>query len=163
MRLIAYILTLGLLTLAGLAGHQLWQGLWQGNWQGNWAADPQTPPLQITAKGSPTAVLSPQAVPRHWPALFGEKQPPRPAAAPVQDEPQPPNPALPPLESLGYVLKGRVQAGQATWAIVSHPSGEQLVRQGDHLREDIEVMRIDAEGLWVSRQGAPPERLGFEE
>ena len=80
-----------------------------------------------------------------------------------QPEPQPPKASLPPIESLGYVLKGRVQAGQATWAIVAHPSGEQLVRRGDHLREGIEVVRIDGEGLWVSRQGEAPELLGFAE
>lgn len=155
MRLIAALSTLGCLALASLAGHQLWQVL---------AAPPpeqQRQELPTLAAGS--APPAPQRARRHWPALFGEKQPPRPAAAPVTPEPQPPQVPKPPLDSLGYVLKGRVQAGQATWAIVDHPSGEQLVRRGDSLREDVTVVRIDAEGLWVSRQGDAPELLGFAE
>lgn len=156
MRLIATLLTLGALALAALAGHQLWQllsappaGQAQLSLGAEHANEPQ-PPQRRSA--------------RPWPALFGEKRPPRPPSPPKQQpEPQPPKPPLPPIESLGYVLKGRVQAGQSTWAIVAHPSGEQLLRQGDYLREGIEVMRIDGEGLWVSRQGEAPELLGFAE
>lgn len=157
MRLIAPLLTLAALALAVLAGHQLWLLL--------------STPVPQQAALSPAQQQAAQPQPpqprarRQWPPLFGEKQPPRPASPPVQSqpEPQPPKPALPPIESLGYVLKGRVQAGRATWAIVAHPSGEQLVRQGDHLREGIEVMRIDAQGLWISRQGEAPELLAFED
>ena len=156
MRLIAPLLTLAALALAVLAGHQLWLLL-------------STPVPQQAALSPAQQQAAPQPpqprARRQWPPLFGEKQPPRPASPPVQSqpEPQPPKPALPPIESLGYVLKGRVQAGRATWAIVAHPSGEQLVRQGDHLREGIEVMRIDAQGLWISRQGEAPELLAFED
>ena len=138
MRLIATLLTLGALAWAGFAGHQLWQLL----------SAPSADLAQVRQGGSPTSAPQPpqRRSARPWPELFGEKQPP-----------------LPPIESLGYVLKGRVQAGQSTWAIVAHPSGEQLLRQGDYLREGIEVMRIDGEGLWVSRQGEAPELLGFAE
>ena len=156
MRLIATLLTLGALALAALAGHQLWQLL----------SAPPAGQAQVRQGESPTSAPQPpqRRSARPWPALFGEKQPPRPPSPPKQQpEPQPPKSPLPPIESLGYVLKGRVQAGQSTWAIVAHPSGEQLLRQGDYLREGIEVMRIDGEGLWVSRQGEAPELLGFAE
>ncbi|MEP4037190.1 type II secretion system protein N [Pseudophaeobacter sp.] len=156
MRLITTLLTLGALAFAALASQQLWQLL--------------TAPEQEQAQLAPAQALAAQPEPpqrrgaRQWAPLFGEKQPPRSPSPPAQQpEPQPPKPPLPPIESLGYVLKGRVQAGQATWAIVAHPSGEQLVRQGDHLREGIKVTRIDAQGLWISRQGEAPELLGFAE
>ena len=156
MRLIAALSTLGCLALAALAGHQLWQVL----------AHPAPPhALQLQRSQSDPATPAPAPAPlRYWPPIFGEKQPPRPARAPsAQSAPQPPQPPKPPLESLGYVLKGRVQAGTGTWAIVDHPSGEQLLRRGDVLREGIEVVRIDAAGLWISRQGDAPELLGFAE
>ena len=156
MRLIAPLFTLTALALAALAAQQLWLLLSAPQHQ-----QAQRPPLSLQA-AEPQPPQPRNSAP--WLPLFGEKQPPRPASPPQQQpEPQPPKPALPPIESLGYVLKGRVQAGQATWAIVAHPSGEQLVRQGDQLREGIEVLRIDAQGLWISRQGAAPEVLGFDE
>lgn len=156
MRLIAALSTLGCLALATLAGHQLWQVL----------AHP-APPQELQLQRSQSDAAPPPPVPapiRYWPPIFGEKQPPSPATpASAQSAPQPPQPPKPPLESLGYVLKGRVQAGTGTWAIVAHPSGEQLLRRGDALREGIKVVRIDAAGLWVSRQGDAPELLGFAE
>lgn len=155
MRLIAPLLTLTALALAGLAAQQLMLLLTAPQHQLT-----QLPPLQQQTESQPPQPRSSAA----WQPLFGEKQPPRAPKPPQQQaEPQPPKPQLPPLESLGYVLKGRVQAGQATWAIVAHPSGEQLVRQGDQLREGIKVLRIDAQGLWISRQGAAAEVLGFAE
>lgn len=154
MRLIAPLFTLAALALAALAAQQLWLLLSAPQHQ-----QAQRPPLsQQAAEPQP----QPPRSSAPWLPLFGEKQPPRPAS-PAKQQPQPPKPSLPPIESLGYVLKGRVQAGQATWAIVAHPSGEQLVRQGDQLREGIKVLRIDAQGLWISRQGAAPEVLGFDD
>lgn len=154
MRLIAALFTLMALALAALAAQSLWQQLAAPTAQANQpvAAQPDAP------SPAPSAALPP----RHWPALFGEPQPPKPPSPAVQTsaEPQPPKP---PIDSLGYVLKGRVQSGQSTWAIVSHPTGEQLVREGDTLQADVEVIRIDADGLWVSRQGDAPELLGFAE
>ncbi|MCD9149794.1 type II secretion system protein N [Pseudophaeobacter flagellatus] len=167
MRLIARLLTFACLLLALLASYQLWQ-LFNG---------PQDGPLDLAAApavgqdlmrphpANQAPNLAPDqatsAPPPRWPALFGEKQPPRPATTPAEPQPLSASADLPPIESLGYVLKGRVQAGDATWAIVDHPSGEQLLRQGDALRADIKVMRIDGQGLWVSRQGGAPELLGF--
>lgn len=157
MRLIAALLTLVALALAALAGHGLWQELTR----------PPAAPMQSAASGTGggEAPSAPQKQARRWPALFGEKQPPRPPAPPKQSqaEPQPPRPPKPPIDSLGYHLKGVVQAGNATWAMVSHPSGEQLVRAGDTLREGVTVARIDRDGIWVSRDGDAPELLAFTE
>ena len=154
MRLIAAILTCGALALAALAGQELWLLLT--------AAPQKDTGVQIAAVSQSDAPRPPQKQAHRWPALFGERQPPKPtAAATPQAAPQPPKAAKPPIESLGYVLKGRVQAGPATWAIVSHPSGEQLVRQGDALRAGITIARIDAKGLWISREGDAPELLEF--
>jgi len=65
------------------------------------------------------------------------------------------------VASLGYTLKGVVRAGSGTWAILSHPTGERLLRDGDALAEGIIVARIDEAGLWVSRDGDEPELLAF--
>ncbi|WP_323783821.1 type II secretion system protein N [Thalassovita sp.] len=156
MRLIAALCTLLSLAAAGFAGQALWQQV-------------TAPETAITAKQDQTTQAgsaTPPAVPRvarHWPAIFGEPQPPKPApvAQPVKAEPQPPKPPKPPLDSLGYTLKGVVRAGSGTWAILSHPTGEQLLRDGDALAEGIIVARIDEAGLWVSRDGDEPELLAF--
>ncbi len=163
MRLIAHLLTFACLLLALLASYQLWQ-LFNGPQEGRQdlaAAPAAGQDLMRPQSANPAPDPTAGAPPPRWPALFGEKQPPRPATTPAEPQPRAPSPDLPPIESLGYVLKGRVQAGNATWAIVDHPSGEQLLRQGDALRADIKVMRIDGQGLWVSRQGGTPELLGF--
>ena len=86
--------------------------------------------------------------------------PPEPAA-----EPQPPAPPAPPLASLGYSLKGLVSSGTARWAIVSHPTGERLLRIGDALPDTpYTVTAIDVRGLWASAAPeAEPQLLGFAE
>ena len=77
-------------------------------------------------------------------------------------EPQPPAPPAPPIESLGYSLKGVVSDGASRWAIVSHPTGEALLKVGDPLGEAYTVTAIDVQGLWgVSSPGAEPQLLGF--
>lgn len=96
---------------------------------------------------------SPVSSVARWPDLFGElkveePQPPAPPAAP-----QPPKPAMPPLESLGYSLKGVVRDGEHVWAMVSHPTGDVILRVGDSLIEGMVVDAIDDEGLWVSAEG----------
>lgn len=157
MRLIATLLTLAALALAAQAGHALWQ---------EWTYTAPAPQLTVATDGQAAPAQGPaRTQARRWPALFGEKQPPRPPAPAkqTQAEPQPPRPPKPPLDSLGYHLKGVVQIGTDTWAMVAHPSGEQLLRAGDALRDGITVARIDREGLWVSREGDAPELLAFPE
>jgi hypothetical protein len=94
-----------------------------------------------------------------WPTLFGEviivqPQPP----APVQ----PPAPQAPPIASLGYSLKGTVVLGGDTWAILSHPSGERILRVGDSLVDGAEVTDIDQQGLWL-KTNRGKEIIAFEE
>ncbi|MGH1414397.1 MAG: hypothetical protein ACRBB0_12965 [Pelagimonas sp.] len=155
MRWIGWITTLGALAFAGQSGHALWQTT-------------QTEPEQIgpVVQQGPSNIeesAPPQRAVRHWPPIFGEPRPPTPVLAPPTPEPQPPRPPLPPIDSLGYSLKGLVQAGSATWAMVHHPTGEQLVRAGDMLTEEMEVARIDKQGVWVTRGGGEPELLSFAE
>ena len=154
MRLIALILTLAGLAAAGFAGQSLWQTLEADE------AEAETPAQQaaVSGGGPPT----PARAARIWPALFGERQPPAPPApAQLQAEPQPPKPPKPPLTSLGYTLKGVVKAGNATWAIVSHPTGERLLRRGEKLDDGVQVVRIDERGLWLSRDGDDAELMAF--
>lgn len=158
MRLLAIFASL--LALAGVAygGHALWQAL--------------RAPLPIVATAhvsAPSAATSGVAqgpvTPQHWPAVFGtapksEPQPPTPPTPPVSATP--PKPPLPPIESLGFALKGMVRNGTGDWAIVTHPTGDQILRVGDVLSSGVTVVEITAEGLWVEREG---ERslLGFPE
>jgi len=118
MRVIAVLLSLGLLGLAAWNGRGLWQQL-------------QTPLSETRVLSAAVPTANPDnAVARlqvrRWPALFGqfqrpEPQPPKPPEPPQQ--PQPPKPPQPPIESLGYRLQGVVRNGSANWAIVNHPTG----------------------------------------
>lgn len=153
MRFVALLLTLLLLGLAGHSGLALWQRM---------QAPPEAPPsLSALLPREGTSGTDTPAPARRWPPLFGEPQPPAP---PVQAEPQPPAPPMPPIESLGYRLKGVVRNGKADWAIVTHPTGDVLLKVGDPLTEDLTVVAIEAEGLWLSRSGNSADRvlLGFE-
>ncbi|WP_189799582.1 hypothetical protein [Tateyamaria sp. syn59] len=103
-----------------------------------------------------------------WPPLFGEPQPPAPPtpAQPVVQtavEPQPPAPPPVPLESMGYALTGVVRAGDAVWGMVSHPTGDQILRVGDQLNDKMAIARIDESGLWVDVGDEQTELLGFAE
>lgn len=149
MRLVAALLTLGLLGAAGLAGKALWTEL----------SAPPSPPVPAEVMMASAGPLKPPAPPRRWPALFGEPQPP----APPEPEPQPPEPPGPPLASLGYSLKGLVRSGGATWALLSHPTGERVIRPGDALGGGLLVMVIDAQGVWIGAQGEEPQLLAFDE
>lgn len=93
--------------------------------------------------------------PRRWPSLFGsyqppEPQPPRPPTPVFQEPPRPP---APPLDSLGFALKGVVSDGDTRWAIISHPTGERLIRVGDTLTDNVIVTGIETGGLRVDNHG----------
>lgn len=159
MRFVAALLTLVALTAAALAG----QGLWQE------VKDP--PAVAVPSAVIPEGEAQPPSSslpPRVWPALFGEPQPPmppQPAPEPPTPvaAPQPPKPPMPPLESLGYELKGLVRAEGAIWAMISHPTGQRVLRPGDALEEGYTVARIDSAGVWVTDGDAEPALLGFRE
>lgn len=116
--------------------------------------------VQNVAEPQPPQSLSAQ----RWPAAFGdivvaEPQPPAPVEAPA---PAPPTPQSPPIDALGYVLSGTVELNGSVWAIVSHATGQSVLKVGDQLSEGLTVVKIDAEGLWVdSTRGR--ELLAFGE
>lgn len=156
MRWLAWLLTPLTLAAAVWSGDQLRRAL----------EDPLPAPVEARA-AAPAADLGldlpePQP-PRRWPSLFGtytppEPQPPRPPPPPVVVEPQPP---APPIESLGYALKGVVSdGGENRWAIVSHPTGDRLLRVGDTLAEGVTVLAIDPDGLRLDNRGTEAV-LGF--
>mgnify|MGYP000709866927 CR=1 FL=1 len=153
MRVIAVLLSLGLLGLAAWNGRGLWQQL-------------QTPLSETRVLSAAVPTANPDnAVARlqvrRWPALFGQFQRPEPQPPKPPEPPQPPQPPKPQIESLGYRLQGVVRNGSANWAIVNHPTGDVILRVGDSLVEGVTVVGISAEGLWLQRDG---ERLllGFE-
>lgn len=162
-RLVAFFATLAMLALAALGGQALHGVL----------TDPPAPPAPVTVVaggGESASPAPPPGPPRRWPALFGELEPPAPPAPPTppaQEEPQPPTPPqppVPPLDSLGYQLKGLVRAGTTVWAMVSHPTGELLLRAGDSFDQGLVVARITDEGVWVVREtGGEQVLLGFPE
>ena len=95
-----------------------------------------------------------KADPGPWPLLFGrvEPQPPKPAA--------PPQPPAPPLSSLGYTLRGVIVNDGQSWAIITHPSGDRIVKVGDTLTAGIKVAAIDDTGLVLATSHGT-ERLDF--
>ena len=68
---------------------------------------------------------------------------------------------LPPLDSLGYRLAGVVQSDDRVWALVGHAGGTELLSVGEALAPGLDVVAIDAAGVWIRRGGNPPELLGF--
>lgn len=150
MRLLALLLTCACLVVAGWFGYDLWQRL-------------QAPPapLPTLAAALPTeAGAQPDQAgkARVWPGLFGtrvvpEPQPPQP--------PAPPEPPMPPIDSLGYRLKGVVGAEGGNWAIVTHPTGDVILKPGDELVDGIRADEIDDQGLWLIR-GSDRVLLGFD-
>lgn len=158
MRAVAALIALLSLAAAGAAGYELYQQI-------------ETPPAgqSVSAAAPSVAALPQDAAPpalRAWPALFGTVP-----AAPVPVAPPPaPKPApapkvaqLPPLETLGLRLDGVVRSGERVWALVAQNGGTQLVSVGAEVAPGAEVVAIDAGGVWLSRRGNPPERLGFAE
>lgn len=160
MRLLAAVSTILLLGAAAVAGLNLWALM-----------SPDPAPDRVQAQlDQPAQETRPSAdkLAKVWPALFGEPQPPEPSPPAQQPNPepkqkQPPTPPKPPLDSLGYVLSGIVKSDDGVWAMVDHPTGGRLLRIGEELQPGITVSRIDAEGLWISRDGDAPELLGFPE
>lgn len=163
MRIIAFGMTLIALGGAGIAGERL-RVAWQSMQDDTLAVRVDTSQGDaLLSEGTETAAPS---APIRWAPLFGELQPPAPPAPPVAvaavvEEPQPPRPPLPPLDSLGFSLKGVVRSGDAVWGMVSHPTGDRIIRVGDELAAGIRVDRIDAAGLWVDRGADDAELLGF--
>jgi len=160
MRLTAAFFTLLMLAATVLAGLELSAGLA--------APTPRAAPaivaravaeIEANTNENDTALV--------WPALFGSPEPPAPPPAPpapvVVEEKQPPAPPKPPLSSLGYELKGVIQAGNVVWGLVSHPTGDQIIRVGDTLTDGTVIARIDEMGLWVDVGAGQPELLGFRE
>ncbi len=156
MRLLAYLTLLILLAAAGRAGQILWQ-----EWQVPPVAGlPEGPVAEPVDEPEP----QPPAPPHRWPALFGETQPPappEPEPQPPEPEPQPPAPSAPPLSSLGYELKGLVRAEGTVWAIVSHPTGERILRVGNELEHGLIVREITEEGVRIGPEGGEADLLAF--
>lgn len=159
MRLIAAFFTLAMLAATVLAGVELSSALA--------APTPQAAPASVVRAIADIQSEADEEVPALvWPALFGTPPPPAPV---VVAEPQPPappappQPPRPPLTSLGFELKGVVRTGDAVWGLVSHPTGQQILRAGDALTEDLIIARIDDEGLWVDVGDGDLELLGFAE
>lgn len=160
MRLIAAFFTLLMLAATVLAGLELSAALA--------APTPRAAPAIVArAVAEIEAGANENDAALVWPALFGSPEPPAPPPAPlapvVVEETQPPAPPKPPLRSLGYELKGVIQAGNAVWGLVSHPTGDQIMRVGDTLSDDMVIARIDEMGLWVDVGADQPELLGFSE
>lgn len=159
MRLIAAIMTLIALAASGLAGQRLHETL-------NTPADEVSGARIARDEAAEPQPPAPTPGPRRWPAVFGELQPPAPppAAEPQPPAPVPePQPPRPPLDSLGYALKGVVRVDQKIWAMVSHPTGDQLMRVGDDLSNGATIERIDEQGIWVNNGGENLVLLGFVE
>ena len=157
MRFAALFALLISLAAAGWAGQALWQELQVSH-------DPVSARVEGVREAEPQPPA--QAIPpRNWPLLFGEKMPPLPPKEPEppETEPEPPAQKSPPLDALGYTLKGVVRASGSVWAMVSHPTGEQVLRVGDDLGAGMIVARIDEQGLWAAAQGDEPALLGFPE
>ena len=160
MRLIAAFFTLLMLAATVLAGLELSAGLA--------APTPRAAPATVArAVAEIGAGIDENDKALIWPALFGSSEPPAPPPAPpppvMAAEIQPPAPPKPPLSALGYELKGVIQAGNAVWGLVSHPTGDQIMRVGDTLTDDMIIAKIDERGLWVDVGAEQPELLGFPE
>lgn len=154
MRSIAVIATL---VIAGVLGH-LGVGLYGLSQLPTGSAQQISAP-QEPQPPAPSQNASVQI--QDWPAIFGqeviiEPQP------PSEPEPQPPAPPTPPVSSLGYTLSGTVVSDSDQWAILSHPTGQRILRVGDALEEGIVVSEITDDGVWLTT-GSGREMLGFQE
>jgi len=76
-----------------------------------------------------------------WPAVFGTYEPDAPA-------PAAPEPVVT-VVNHNYILKGLFASSANSWAIVSDPGGEYLLRQGDELPGGALVEEITEEGVWL--------------
>ena len=159
MRLFAAITTLATLAACLLAAQRLQVAF----------AMPEDAPviLETAAVADAAPVAQPPRALYRWPPVFGHPQPPAPPVAPAPPPPapalEPPRPPAPPIESLGYRLKGLVRSDAAVWALVSHPTGERIMRFGDSLAEGIVITRIDEAGVWLDTGGDALAVLGFSD
>ncbi|MEQ9241950.1 hypothetical protein [Roseovarius indicus] len=156
MRLLAYIVLLIALASAGWAAQQFWD---------EWTVE-REPEVRRSATPSESAPQPERRqTARQWPAVFGEPQPPAAPEPqpPKKEEPQPPPKAMPPLDSMGYKLTGVIEMDDGVWAMISHPSGAQILRQGDELTDGLTVTRITKTGLWAAPDGGEEMMLGFPE
>lgn len=76
-----------------------------------------------------------------WPAVFGTYEPDAPA-------PAAPEPVVT-VVNHNYTLKGLFASSANSWAIVSDPGGEYLLRTGDELPGGALVDEITEEGVWL--------------
>ncbi|MCT8161667.1 type II secretion system protein N [Pseudoruegeria sp. SHC-113] len=105
-------------------------------------------PAQAAAPApAPEPAAQPQPAATVWPPLFGEPQPPS-AQASTPTPPAPPAAAAPPVSGLGYSLVGLFESEAGKWAILSHPTGSALLREGDTLAPGLVVAKITEEGIW---------------
>lgn len=156
MRILALVALLMSLAAAGWAGQLFWQ-----EWQVSYAPiAPRAPGVGREEEPQPPADALP---PRKWPLLFGEKMPPLPPTPEEAAEPEPPAPKAPPIDALGYTLKGVVRADGQVWAMVSHATGDEVLRVGEELTPGMIISKIDERGLWAGVEGAEPALLGFPE
>ena len=145
-RFLAFILTLAALGAGGWMGKALWET--------RQTALVPPPNIEIARAGSGEDTRSETRRSRGWPALFGELAPPAPAQEDTP-EPQPPAPEpeaappSPPLESQGYGLSGIIRSGDKRWAIVTHPTGDNILKPGDELIDGAIVVEITAEEIVV--------------
>lgn len=155
MRIVAAIFTLLSLAATGWAGQALWQEIAERDAAHSVAAS-------LPKDTAPGPVALPPA-PRSWPALFGEPRQAAPLFRPPEpkEDTAPTTQAVPPLDTLGFSLSGIVRSGDQLWALVGHHSGQLLLRVGEQLASDIQVVDIDEDGVWLSRSGNAPELLGF--
>ncbi len=158
MRAIAFLASLVALAGLAFAGQKL---------QKAWVSEPQVVTSERSGQAQRVAELQPprSSQARDWPAVFGERVVPEPQPPAPPKPPEPPAPApppAPPIESLGYSLKGTVELGGSFWAIVSHPTGDQVLSIGDELTNGIKVVEITEEGLGLETARGR-EFIGFDE
>lgn len=145
-RFLAVLVTLAALGAGGWLGTALWEA--------RETTLIQPPNIEIARAGSGEDTRSEARRSRGWPALFGELAPPAPAQEETP-EPQPPAPEpeavppSPPLESQGYGLSGIIRSGNERWAIVTHPTGDKILKPGDALIAGAVVVEITAESIVV--------------
>ncbi|WP_085892687.1 type II secretion system protein N [Roseovarius litorisediminis] len=87
---------------------------------------------------------------RGWPPIFGVFTPNQTVTAAA------------PKPSENYELLGLMAGGDQAWAMVTSSQGNALVSVGDTLPGGEVVRGIDAEGVWIEKDGAK-EVVGFEE
>ena len=97
------------------------------------------------------AVILPDNIPTAWPAVFGVVPEVLPEPEP---EPEPEAVEEPPQENTTYWLTGLVAGqGNGGWAMISENDRSVVVRVGDELIGGEIVTAINAQGVWIERDG----------